>query len=62
MVVNDKIEFVVVVDVFGFYVDKLMIFLIKFMYGYLIGGIGVVELLVCIMVVKDGIIVLMIGY
>lgn len=39
-----------------------MISLIKFMYGYLIGGIGVVEFLVCIMVLKDGVIVLIINY
>lgn len=62
IVVNDKIECVVVVYVFGYYVDWLMMLLMKFMYGYLIGGMGVVELLVCIMVLCEGVIVFIIGY
>ena len=49
-------------DVFGRYADDLMISSTKSMHGHLIGGTGAVELLACIMALRDGIIAPTIGY
>ncbi len=49
-------------DVFGPHADKLMISSTKSMHGHLIGGTGAVELLACIMALKDGIVAPTIGY
>ncbi|WP_074257611.1 beta-ketoacyl-[acyl-carrier-protein] synthase family protein [Vannielia litorea] len=59
---NDKTECAVVADVFGSHADKLMISSTKSMHGHLIGGTGAVELLACIMALRDGIIAPTIGY
>ena len=59
---NDKTECAAVADVFGRHADNLMISSTKSMHGHLIGGTGAVELLACIMAVKDGIIAPTIGY
>ena len=59
---NDKTECAAVADVFGRHADKLMLSSTKSMHGHLIGGTGAVELLACIMAVKDGIIAPTIGY
>jgi len=59
---NDKTECAVVADVFGPHADKLMISSTKSMHGHLIGGTGAVELLACIMALRDGIIAPTIGY
>ncbi|MCZ7675749.1 MAG: beta-ketoacyl-[acyl-carrier-protein] synthase family protein [Roseovarius sp.] len=59
---NDKTECAAVADVFGAHADKLMISSTKSMHGHLIGGTGAVELLACIMAVRDGIIAPTIGY
>ncbi|MEM8775027.1 MAG: beta-ketoacyl-[acyl-carrier-protein] synthase family protein [Pseudomonadota bacterium] len=59
---NDKTESAAVADVFGAHADKLMISSTKSMHGHLIGGTGAVELLACIMAVKDGVIAPTIGY
>lgn len=59
---NDKTESAAVADVFGAHADKLMISSTKSMHGHLIGGTGAVELLACIMAVRDGIIAPTIGY
>ena len=59
---NDKTESAAVADVFGSHADKLMISSTKSMHGHLIGGTGAVELLACIMALKDGIIAPTIGY
>jgi nodulation protein E len=59
---NDKTECAAVVDVFGAHAEKLMISSTKSMHGHLIGGTGAVELLACIMAVRDGIIAPTIGY
>jgi len=59
---NDKTECAAVSDVFGAHADKLMISSTKSMHGHLIGGTGAVELLACIMAVKDGVIAPTIGY
>ncbi|MEB8386196.1 beta-ketoacyl-[acyl-carrier-protein] synthase family protein [Rhodobacteraceae bacterium KMM 6894] len=59
---NDKTECAAVSDVFGVHADRLMISSTKSMHGHLIGGTGAVELLACIMAVRDGIIAPTIGY
>ena len=59
---NDKTECSAVADVFGPHADKLMISSTKSMHGHLIGGTGAVELLACIMALRDGVIAPTIGY
>ncbi len=59
---NDKTECTAVADVFGHHADKLMISSTKSMHGHLIGATGAVELLACIMAVRDGVIAPTIGY
>ncbi len=59
---NDKTECAAVADVFGPYADSLMISSTKSMHGHLIGGTGAVELLACIMALRDGIVAPTIGY
>lgn len=59
---NDKTECAAVADVFGAHADQLMISSTKSMHGHLIGGTGAVELLACIMALRDGIIAPTIGY
>lgn len=59
---NDKTECAAVADVFGPHADELMISSTKSMHGHLIGGTGAVELLACIMAVRDRVIAPTIGY
>ncbi len=59
---NDKTECAAVADVFGQHADSLMISSTKSMHGHLIGGTGAVELLACIMALRDGVIAPTIGY
>ncbi len=59
---NDKTECAAVADVFGPHADNLMMSSTKSMHGHLIGGTGAVELLACIMALKDGIVAPTIGY
>ncbi|WGW02639.1 beta-ketoacyl-[acyl-carrier-protein] synthase family protein [Tropicibacter oceani] len=59
---NDKTECAAVADVFGTHADSLMISSTKSMHGHLIGGTGAVELLACIMALRDGVIAPTIGY
>ena len=59
---NDKTECAAVADVFGHHADRLMISSTKSMHGHLIGGTGAVELLACIMALRDGVIAPTIGY
>ena len=59
---NDKTECAAVADVFGPHADRLMISSTKSMHGHLIGGTGAVELLACIMALRDGIVAPTIGY
>ena len=59
---NDKTECAAVADVFGPHADRLMISSTKSMHGHLIGATGAVELLACIMALRDGIIAPTIGY
>ncbi|KAA9009484.1 beta-ketoacyl-[acyl-carrier-protein] synthase family protein [Histidinibacterium aquaticum] len=59
---NDKTECAAVSDAFGAHADELMISSTKSMHGHLIGGTGAVELLACIMALRDGVIAPTIGY
>jgi len=59
---NDKTECAAVAEVFGPHADRLMISSTKSMHGHLIGGTGAVELLACIMALRDGVIAPTIGY
>jgi nodulation protein E len=59
---NDKTECAAVADVFGAHADRLMMSSTKSMHGHLIGGTGAVELLACIMALREGVIAPTIGY
>jgi nodulation protein E len=59
---NDKTECAAVADVFGHHADKLMMSSTKSMHGHLIGGTGAVELLACIMALREGVNAPTIGY
>ncbi len=53
---NDKTECAAVADAMGPQADRLMISSTKSMHGHCIGGTGAVELLACIMALRDGVI------
>ncbi|MEE4120595.1 MAG: beta-ketoacyl-[acyl-carrier-protein] synthase family protein [Paracoccaceae bacterium] len=59
---NDKTECAAVADTFGAHADELLISSTKSMHGHLIGGTGAVELLACIMALREGVIAPTIGY
>ncbi len=59
---NDKTECAAVARAFGHHADRLMISSTKSMHGHLIGGTGAVELLACIMALRDGVIAPTINY
>ena len=59
---NDKTECAAVAHAFGHHADRLMMSSTKSMHGHLIGGTGAVELLACIMALRDGVIAPTIGY
>ncbi|MCB1369028.1 MAG: beta-ketoacyl-[acyl-carrier-protein] synthase family protein [Rhodobacteraceae bacterium] len=59
---NDRTECAAVRAVFGSHCDDLLMSSTKSMHGHLIGGTGAVELLACIMALKDGVIAPTIGY
>jgi nodulation protein E len=59
---NDKTECAAIRDTFGPHADKLMISSTKSMHGHLIGGTGAVELLACLMALRDGVVAPTIGY
>ena len=59
---NDKTECAAVADVFGHHADKIMISSTKSMHGHIIGGTGAVELIACILALRDGVISPTIGY
>ena len=59
---NDKTECAVVSDVFGADADRLMISSTKSMHGHVIGGTGAIELIACLMALRDGIIAPTINY
>ena len=59
---NDRTECAAVADVYGAHADRLMISSTKSMHGHLIGGTGAVELLACLMAVRDGVIAPTVGH
>ena len=59
--VNDRTETQAIRDVFGANADALQVSSTKAMHGHLIGGTGAVELLSCIMALRDGVIAPTIG-
>jgi len=59
---NDKTECAAVAHAFGAEADRVMISSTKSMHGHLIGGTGAVELLACIMALREGVIAPTIGY
>ncbi len=59
---NDKTECAAVADAFGHHANDLMISSTKSMHGHLIGGTGAVELLACIMALREGVIAPTISY
>ncbi len=59
---NDKTECAAVADAFGHHANDLMISSTKSMHGHLIGGTGAVELLACIMALREGVVAPTIGY
>ncbi len=59
---NDKTECAAVADALGAQADRVMISSTKAMHGHCIGGTGAVELLACIMALRDGIVAPTIGY
>lgn len=60
--INDRTECAAVAEVFGPHCERLLISSTKSMHGHLIGGTGAVELLACIMALRDGVIAPTIGY
>ena len=59
---NDKTECAAGATVFGRHADDLMISSTKSMHGHVIGGTGAVELLACIMALRDSVVAPTIGY
>ena len=59
---NDKTECAAVTEAFGAHAPALMMSSTKSMHGHLIGGTGAVELLACLMALRDGVIAPTIGY
>jgi nodulation protein E len=59
---NDKTECAAVKEAFGAHAPALMMSSTKSMHGHLIGGTGAVELLACLMALRDGVIAPTIGY
>ena len=59
---NDKTECAAVTEAFGAHAPALMMSSTKSMHGPLIGGTGAVELLACLMALRDGVIAPTIGY
>ena len=59
---NDKTECAAVAHAFGHHADRLMMSSTKSMHGHLIGGTGAVELLACILALREGVIAPTIGY
>ena len=59
---NDRTEIAALREVFGAHAEKLMVSSTKSMHGHLIGGTGAVELLACIMALRDGVVAPTIGH
>jgi nodulation protein E len=61
-IVNDRTECAALGDVFGTHLARLPVSSTKSMHGHLIGGTGAVELLACLMALRDGVIAPTVGF
>lgn len=59
---NDKTECAAVAGALGAHADKVMISSTKSMHGHVIGGTGAIELLACLMALREGVIAPTINY
>ena len=59
---NDKTECAAIAQVFGDHARLLMVSATKSMHGHVMGGTGAIELLACIMALRDGVIAPTIGH
>ncbi len=59
---NDRTECAAIAEVFGDQARELMVSSTKSMHGHLIGATGAVELLACIMALREGVIAPTVGY
>ncbi len=59
---NDKIECAAIQQVFGHHVRGLMVSSTKSMHGHVIGGTGAIELVACLMALREGVIAPTIGF
>jgi nodulation protein E len=59
---NDRTESAAIRAVFGPAADRLMVSSTKAMHGHVIGGTGAVELLACLMALRDGIVAPTVGH
>ncbi len=59
---NDKVETVAIKSVFGDHARKVPISSVKSMFGHLIAGAGAVELITCLLAIRDGLIPPTINY
>jgi nodulation protein E len=53
---NDRTECAAVREAFGAHADRLMISSTKSMHGHVIGGTGAIELLACILALREGVV------
>ena len=60
--VNDRTECAAISEVFGAHAGRLMISSTKSMHGHVIGATGAVELLACLLALRDGVIAPTVGY
>jgi nodulation protein E len=61
-VVNDRVESAAIRQVFGGHADRLLVSSTKSMHGHLIGATSAVEMLACVMALRDGVIAPTIGH
>lgn len=59
---NDRTECAAIAQAFGNHVGELMVSSTKSMHGHVIGGTGAVELLACLMALREGVVAPTIGY
>ena len=59
---NDRTECAALAQAFGNHAGELMVSSTKSMHGHVIGGTGAIELLACVMALRDGIVAPTIGY
>jgi nodulation protein E len=59
---NDRTESAAIAAAFGPAAERLLVSSTKSMHGHLIGGTGAVELLACLMALRDGVVAPTVGY